>query len=111
MWIWSVYRGQNGPNSAASVSWEATFDAPSGLFRQFHDGVRLVPAPMGENFSGSCIVTSRNPLIHIGATTATKSGRSHPKGVLQGLLSGDSRCVEESLATANFREFLYYELR
>jgi hypothetical protein len=29
---------------------------------------------MGENFSGSCIVTSRNPLIQKGATTATKSG-------------------------------------
>jgi hypothetical protein len=27
--------GQNGPNGAASVSWEAPFDAPSGLFRQF----------------------------------------------------------------------------
>jgi len=39
MWIWPVYRGPNVPNSAASVSWEATIDAPSGLFRQFHDGV------------------------------------------------------------------------
>jgi hypothetical protein len=37
--------------------------------------LRLVPTPMGENFSGSCIVTSRNPLIHIGATTATGSER------------------------------------
>jgi len=35
MWIWPLYRGQNGPNSAAWVSLEATFDAPSGLFRQF----------------------------------------------------------------------------
>jgi hypothetical protein len=36
-WIWPVYRGRNGPNSAASVPWEATFDAPSELFRQFQD--------------------------------------------------------------------------
>ena len=54
-----------------------------------HDEVRLVPGRLGENFSGSCIDTSRNPLIHNGATTATKSGRFHPKGVLQGLLSRD----------------------
>src|SRR5215213_82824 len=43
--------------------------------------LRLVPSPMGENFSGSCIVTSRNPLIHIGATIATKSGCFDPKKV------------------------------
>src|SRR5918995_850880 len=45
MWIWPVYRGQNGPNSAASVSWEATFDAPSGLFRQFQGEVRRIYIP------------------------------------------------------------------
>src|SRR5215212_9662107 len=33
--------------------------------------VRLCPAPMGEKFSGSWSVTSRNPLIHNGATNAT----------------------------------------
>ena len=49
--------------------------------------LRLVPTPMGENFSGSCIVTSRNPLILIGATTATKSGCFGPKWVQQSLLS------------------------
>ena len=66
---------------------------------------------MGENFSGSCTVTSRNLLIHIGATTATKSECFDPKGVQQGLLSWGWRCVEESLATANFREFFFYEVR
>src|SRR5215218_4744916 len=35
--------GQNGPNSAASVSQEATSDAPSGLFRQFQGEVRPPP--------------------------------------------------------------------
>ena len=39
MWIWPVYRAPNVPNSAASVSWEATFEGPSGLFRQFLYGV------------------------------------------------------------------------
>src|SRR5215203_4868859 len=73
--------------------------------------VRLVPSPMGENFSGSCTVTSRNPLIHIGATPATKSECFDPKGVQQGLLSWGWRCVEESLATANFREFFLCEVR
>jgi hypothetical protein len=33
--------GQNVPNSAASVSWEATFNAPSGLFIQFQAEVQL----------------------------------------------------------------------
>jgi predicted dithiol-disulfide oxidoreductase (DUF899 family) len=42
---------------------------------------------LGPNFSGNCIATSRNPLIHIGATTATKSGRFDSEGVKQGLLS------------------------
>jgi hypothetical protein len=43
--------------------------------------VRLIPAPMGEDFSGSCTVTSRNPLIQIGATNGTKSERFDAKGV------------------------------
>src|SRR5687767_2479905 len=47
----------------------------------------LVPTPMGENFSGSSIVTSRNPLIQKGATTATKSPRFGAGGRHQGLLS------------------------
>jgi hypothetical protein len=46
--------------------------------------VRLSPGPMGENFSGSCIVTSRNPLIQIAVTTATKSGAFVPKGRSRG---------------------------
>jgi hypothetical protein len=49
--------------------------------------VRLVPGRIGENFSGSYIVTSRNPLIHIGATTATNSERFGAGGLHQGLLS------------------------
>jgi hypothetical protein len=66
---------------------------------------------MGENFSGSCIVTSRNPLIHIGATIATKSERFDAKGVLQSLLSRAWQCVEELLATVNFREFIFHDVQ
>jgi hypothetical protein len=48
--------------------------------------VRLSAGPMGEDFSGSCTVTSRNPLIHIGATNGTKSERFDAKGVLHAVL-------------------------
>src|SRR5215211_7375765 len=47
----------------------------------------LVPRSKGENFSGNSSVTSRNPLIHIGATTATNSERYGAGGLHQGLLS------------------------
>jgi len=39
-------------------------------FRELRHGeVRSVPGAIGENFSGSCTVTSRNPLIHDGPTS------------------------------------------
>src|SRR5215211_4773180 len=72
--------------------------------------VRLSPGPMDLDFSGSCPVTSRNPLIHKGATTATKSLRPGATGGRQGLLSRAWRCVEEPLATANFAEFIFPRL-
>jgi hypothetical protein len=49
----------------------------------------IEPHPGGEDFSGSCTVTRCNPLIHVDATTATKSGCFDPKWVPQGLLSRD----------------------
>jgi hypothetical protein len=77
-------------------------------FRALRYGeIRLVPGWMSANFSGSCTVTRRNPLIQKGATPATKSGHFDRKRVQQGLLPRDWRCVEESLATANFGEFLF----
>jgi hypothetical protein len=72
--------------------------------------LRLVPTPMGENFSGSCIVTSRNPLIHKGATTATKSERFDAEEVPPCRCRVPAAATEGSLATANFREFLFYEV-
>ena len=74
-------------------------------------GVRLGRGRMGEHFSGSCTVTSRNFLIHNGATNGTKSERFDPKGEQQGLLSKACRRVEESFATTNFREFYFHALR
>src|SRR5215211_3723830 len=47
----------------------------------------IEPRSEGEDFSGNCTVTRCNPLIHIGATTATKSGCFGPKWVQQSLLS------------------------
>jgi hypothetical protein len=40
----------------------------------------LSPGPVGENFSGSWSVTSRNTLIHNAATNATKSPRFEAEG-------------------------------
>jgi hypothetical protein len=63
-------------------------NAQKAKFAEFFEcELRLVPSPMGENFSGSCIVTSRNSLIHIGATTATKSEHFGVGGLHQGILS------------------------
>jgi hypothetical protein len=66
---------------------------------------------MGENFSGSCIVTSRNSLIHNGATTATKSERFDAEEVLPCCCLVLSAASERLLATVNFREFVFYALR
>src|SRR5215212_91929 len=72
--------------------------------------VRLCPGPMGEKFSGSWSVTSRNPLIHNGATNATWSGHFYPEAVppcRSGVLAVE---LGGSLATPNFREHLYYDV-
>jgi hypothetical protein len=75
-----------------------------------HGEVRLSLGPMDENFSGSCIVTSRNFLIHNGATTATKSERFGAEGVLPWCSRVLGDVPNELLATANFGEFLFYAL-
>ena len=72
--------------------------------------VRLSPGPMGENFSGSCIVTSRNSLIHNGATTATKSERFDAEGVPPCCCRVLTAASERLLATVNFGEFLFQRL-
>jgi hypothetical protein len=46
-------------------------------------------ALLGKHFSGSCAVTSRNPLIHNGATNGTKSKRfDHEEGVAEPVVRG-----------------------
>jgi hypothetical protein len=67
-------------------------------------------ALLGEHFSGSCAVTSRNPLIHNGATNGTKSKRfDHEEGVAEPVVRGLAY-VEEPFATVNFRELLFHAL-
>jgi len=63
---------------------------------------------MGEDFSGSCIVTSRNSLIHNGAITATKSERFDAKGVPPCCCRVLSAASERLLVTVNFGEFLFF---
>src|SRR5215211_3243063 len=59
-------------------------------------------------FSGSCVVTSRNSLIHNGATPATKSGRFDAEGVPPCCCRVLSAASERLLATLNFREYLFF---
>jgi hypothetical protein len=63
---------------------------------------------MGENFSGSCIVTSRDSLIRNGATTATKSERFDAEGVPACCCRVLTAASERLLATVNFGEFLFF---
>ena len=69
------------------------------------DGVRLRAGPMGQDFLGSCAVTSRNPLIHEGATNPTRSTRFDAEGVAPGRPGLLAAALEGVLATPNFREF------
>jgi len=63
---------------------------------------------MDENFSGNCIVTSRNSLILNGATTATKSESFDAKGVPPCCCRVLTAASERLLATVNFAEFLFF---
>jgi hypothetical protein len=76
-----------------------------------HGEVRLIPGPMGEDFSGSCTVTSRNPLIHNGETNGTKSGRIDAKRVSPGRSRVLGDAPDGSFATVNFREYLFHDVR
>jgi hypothetical protein len=63
---------------------------------------------MGKDFSGSCLVTSRNPLILNGATTATKSERFDAEGVPLCCCRVLTAASVRVLATVNFGEFLFF---
>jgi hypothetical protein len=81
------------------------------LFGQFQGRVQSSPGPIGEDFSGSCAVTSRNSLIHNGATTATKSERFDAEGVPPCCCRVLTAASERLLATLNFREFIFHALQ
>ena len=74
---------------------------------QYTGEVRASPGLMGRDFSGSCTVTSRNSLIHEGATTATKSECFDAEGVPPCSRRVLTAASEQLLATVNFAEFLF----
>ena len=63
---------------------------------------------MGEDFSGSRAVTSRNPLIHNGATNSTNAPGFDPGGVALFRCQVITAASDELLATVNFREFYFF---
>ena len=71
--------------------------------------VRSSPGPMGgEYFSGSCAVTSRNALLHNGATNATRSRRLDAEAVLPSSSGAPRADLGGSLATVTFRELAFF---
>ena len=62
---------------------------------------------MERDFSGSCAVTSRNPLIHNGATNRTYPPRFDAEGVPPRRFEVLVAVSDGLLATLNFREFLF----
>jgi hypothetical protein len=72
--------------------------------------VRLSPGPMGEEFSGSSAVTCRNALLHDGATNVTWSGHCYPEAVPPCRSRAPGADLGSSLATTNFREYLFHAL-
>src|SRR5215217_8022018 len=89
---------------------QSTKGAPNFSERRKHE-VRLSPGPMGGYFSGSCAVTSRNPLLHDGATNATKWWRSDPEEAPPCHSRVPGAGLGGMLATSNFREYSLYEVR
>jgi hypothetical protein len=61
-----------------------------------------------KNFSGSSTVTSRNTLLHKGATNGTNSPRFDAQEVPPCRCRVLGAAHDGSLATVNFREFLFF---
>jgi hypothetical protein len=68
----------------------------------------LCPDLIGQDFLGSCAVTSRNPSIHNRATSVTWSPRFDAEGMPPCLCIVLGGALDGSLATANFRESLFF---
>jgi hypothetical protein len=68
----------------------------------------LCPDLIGQDFLGSCAVTSRNPSIHNRATSVTWSPRFDAEGMPSCLCIVLGGALDGSLVTANFREFLFF---
>jgi hypothetical protein len=66
---------------------------------------------MGEKFSGNCDVACRNPLLHNGATNATRSRCSDSEEAPPCRTRVLGAELDGSLATLNFRELFLGEVR
>src|SRR5215208_4070341 len=66
------------------------------------------PVRWGQDFSGSCTVTSRNPLLQNGATKSTKSPRFDAEGVPPCRCRVLGAAPDGALATVNFAEFFFF---
>ena len=71
----------------------------------------LAPDLTAKEFSGSCAVARRSPLIHNGATNGTYSPLFDASGVPRCSCGVLSATPDGLLATANFGEFRFYALR
>jgi hypothetical protein len=81
-----------------------------GAFQTVSTRSSVEPRPEGKDFSVSCSVTSRNTLIHNAETNVTKSprfGADDAAKCHRGMLAAD---LGGSLATANFREYPFYDV-
>jgi len=67
----------------------------------------LSSGPTVQDFSGSSAVTSRNSLIHNGATNATWLPRFDAEGIKMRRSGALFSALDGVLATLNFREFLF----
>src|SRR5829696_4463752 len=77
------------------------------LFRTPLRRSSALPGPRGQEFSGNCDVASRNPLIHNGATNATRSRRSDSEEAPPCRARGPGAELGGTLATPNFRELIF----
>ena len=72
-----------------------------------HAKFGLALSRWAKEFSSSCAVASRNPLLHIGATKGAKSTRLVVEGVAPCRCRAPAAAPDGLLATVNFGEFIF----
>ena len=106
-WVGNNSDGQVSENRASAerhrLICAADLTSENSVKRKFTRMVhRRSPTAQPRNSSGSCTVTSRNPLIHNGATTATKSERFDAEGIPPCCCRVLGAMPDTSFATVNF---------